>query len=72
MKSYQRTQVVSVQTGCLNPSSQLKKIGGWVVPSKGEIAPELERFLNDTRDTKFVNRLLEDVQEAIGGYLVRL
>ena len=64
--------MVSAQTGCLNPYSRLKTIGEWAVPSEGKSALELEQFLDDTRDTEFVNRLLEDVQEAIGGYLVRL
>ena len=69
MKNYGCTQVVSILTGCLNPSSKLKGIGERVQTLDGKSAPL--RYLDNAQDSEDVNGLLEDLQEAVNDYLVR-
>ena len=62
-------QVVSVQTGCLNPLSKLKEIEEQL-GSLGEKSLPL-RCLDNAQDSEDVGGFLEDLQEAINDYMVR-
>jgi len=61
--------VVSIQTGCLDPSSKLKGVGEQV-RTLDEKSTAL-RYLDNAQDSEDVNGLLEDLQEAVNNYLVR-
>ena len=61
--------MVSIQTGCLDPSSKLKGVGEQV-RTLDEKSTAL-RYLDNAQDSEDVNGLLEDLQEAVNNYLVR-
>jgi len=70
VKDYQRMQVIPVQTGCLNPPSKLEDVEEQLQSLRGESA--LLRFVDNAQAGEDVNRILEDIQEAVNDYMVRL
>jgi len=69
VKDYQCMQVVSVQTGCLNPPSKLGEIEERLGSLDGKSVPL--RYLDSVQDSEDVSGLLEDLQEAVNDYMVR-
>jgi len=61
-------QVVSVQTGYLNPPRKLKGIEEQLRSLHAKSA--LLRFVNNVQDSEDVSGLLEDLQEAVNDYMV--
>ena len=61
-------QVISIQTGCSNPPRKLKDIEDRLRPLHGE--PALLQLTDNDQDGEGVNRLLEDLREAIHDYMV--
>ena len=68
-KDCQCTQVVSVQTGCLNPLSKLEDIEGQLRSLREESA--LLQLVDNAQNSEDVSGLLEDLQEAVNDYMVR-
>jgi len=63
-------RVVSTQTGCSNPPSKLEDIEEQLRSLREESA--LLRLVDNAQASKDVSGLLEDLQEAVGDYMVRL
>ena len=68
-KDYQCTPVIPIRTGCSNHSSKLEDIEVQLRSLREESA--LLRLVENTRDSEDVNELLDDLQEAVNGYMVR-
>jgi len=62
-------RVVSTQTGCSNPPSKLEDIEEQLRSFREESA--LLRLVDNAQNSEDVSGLLEDLQEAIGDYMVR-
>jgi len=62
--------MVSVQTGCLNNSSKLKENEEQLQLLHRKSA--LLQLTDNVQDSEDVNRLLEDLQEAVNDYMVCL
>jgi len=62
-------QVISVQTGCLNPPSKFEGIEEQLQSLREESA--LLRFVDNVQVSEGVNGVLEDLQEAVNDYMVR-
>ena len=61
-------QVVFIQTGCSNPPRKLKDIEEQLRSLHGK--PTLLRLADNAQDREDVNRLLEDLREAVNEYMV--
>jgi len=61
-------QVVSVQTGCLNPPRKLEDIKEQLESLHGKSVPL--RYLDNVQDGEDVSGLLEDLQEVVNDYMV--
>ena len=63
-------QVISIQTGCSNPPRKLKDMEEQLRSLDGK--PALLQLTDNDQDGEGVNRLLEDLREAIHDYMVSL
>ena len=63
-------QVISIQTGCSNPPRELEGIEERSRPLGGK--PAHLRLTDNGQDGEGVNRLLEDLREAVHDYMVSL
>ena len=61
-------QVISFRTIYLSPPSKLKAIEGQLLSLHGKSV--VLRLADNVQDSEDVNGLLEDLQEAVGNYMV--